>query len=424
MCPRLAWPCVTVISSRSLIVLVLAVSAMAVERSPNAIAASRVASGHAHGPQVVADSAGIVHLVWSDNDVHSKESEILYSRSTDHGANFSSPVLISSNNPTQPFLSVANDGTVFVLWVAAAQRRIMLATSRDGLSFSRPVNVAVGDFPCAEVDQSGVLYVAWDTWATNHFEIRMASSSDRGKTFSKPLTITAETQGFRSPAIAVDERGAPLVAWEGSGISVSRSENSGRFTTITLPRGLGSEDHLPDIKVGGGGRVYITWEAIAHKQYAIMFTRSEDDGKTFSSPVKIFTSSVAAWDPKLDVAADGAITLVWSSSPGAVLYNQNIYFAGSSNDGRTFSRPTVLSDFAFSFHPSISVDAAGKSYIVWEGWRSATDPGAGSDLLLISKPRSSMISFLKAEGWFHPHAPQILPAPLHKHGLSPAFKSS
>lgn len=395
------------VAGKSVIGIVLAVSAMAAQQAPNATPASRIVSGHVHAPQVVADSAGIVHLLWSDDDVHSGQRKILYARSTDHGASFSSPILISSNNPAQPFLTVGNDGTVFVLWVAARQRRIMLATSRDGLSFSRPVDVAVGDSPCADVDRSGGFYVVWDSWATNHFEIRMATSNDRGKTFSKPITITAEAQGFRSPAIAVDEHGAPLVAWEGSGISVSRSEKGNVFTTTTVSRGMsagdqlsnarvrgpsiGAEDHLPSIKVGGAGRVYLSWEAVAQKQYAIMFSRSEDNGKTFSSPVKLFGSSVAAWDPKLDVGADGTIALAWSSSPGALLYNQYIYFVRSSDEGRTFSKPMVLSDCASSFHPFISVGSAGNSFLVWECWRSANDPSASSDLLLVSEPTTSMI---------------------------------
>jgi len=375
----------------NLTVLLLVVSALAAEQPPSVNAASRIVSGHAHAPQVVADSSGIVHLVWSDGDAHSQQTRILYARSTDHGGKFSSPVLISSNKPTQPFLAVGKDGTVFVLWVAAGQRRIMLATSRDGLSFSRPVEIADGASPCADIDRSGVLYVAWDGWAKNHFEIRMATSSDRGKTFSKPITITAEAQGFRSPAITVTQQGVPLVAWEGSGISVSRSENGRAFTTITLPRGMGAEDHLPSIKVGSGGHVYLSWEALEKKQYAIMFSRSDDDGKTFSAPAKISGSSVAAWDPKLDVAADGTIMLVWSSAPGAVLYQQYIHFARSSDDGRTFSQPAVLSDCASSFHPSISADSERNSFLVWECWGSATDLSTGSDLLLISEPTPSTI---------------------------------
>ncbi len=396
----------TEVIANSLIALVLVVSAIA-RQGMSPTTAARVASGHVHAPQVVADSAGIVHLIWSDIDVGSGRTKIFYSRSTDQGAHFSSPILIASNNPTQPFLAVANDGTVFVLWVAAEQREIMLATSRDGLSFWGPVGVAVGDSPSADIDRSGVLYVVWDIWVKNHFEIRTASSKNGGKTFSRPITITTEAQGFRSPALAVDERGALLVAWEGRGISISRSENGRAFTTITLPRGIAAEDHLPSAKVSGRvinaedhlpnikagrrGQVYVTWEALAHKQYAIMFSRSEDDGKTFSPPVKIFSSSVAAWDPKLEVAADGTIPLVWSSSLGPVLYEQYISFSHSSDEGRTFSQPTSLSACAFSFHPSVTVDSAGKYFFVWECWKSASDPNAGSDLLLVSEPTSSMI---------------------------------
>ena len=373
-----------------IIVLMLAAIGRAVAASSDKAGAIIIASGHIHTPQVVVDAAGNVNVVWSDSDIDSRGTKILYARSTDHGANFSSPVLITSNNSRQPFLTVGHDGAVFVLWVDVRQQQIMLATSKDGSSFSAPVNIAAGESPCAQVDRFGVLYVAWDVLVVNHFEIRIATSHDWGKTFSSPVSITTGAEGFRSPAIAVDERGAPLVAWEGAGISVSRSENGSNFKTTTLLRGMGAEDHLPSLKAGARGRVYLTWEALAGKQYAIMFSRSEDDGRTFAPPIKIVSSPVSAWDPKLDVAADGTITLVWSSSPGAIIYNQYINFARSSDEGHTFSHPTALSDFAFSFHPSISVDSAGNSYLVLERWKSATVPSEGSDLLLVVEPTSSM----------------------------------
>jgi hypothetical protein len=360
--------------------------AAAGEQPRNSIHVTEVASGHVREPLIATDSAGSIHLVWSDTDIHLGQSKVLYVQSSDHGASFSSPVIISSVNPRQPYLTTAKDGTIFVLWVDARQQRIMVAASKDGITFSRPRNVALGDSPSAAVDREGVLYVSWEVLVTNHFEIRVAHSHDQGVTFSKPETITENAQGFRSPAIAIGQDGVPVVAWEGSGISVSRSENGSAFSTVSLARGLGSEDHLPQIKTAGEKHVYITWEAVGPKQYAIMFSRSEDRGKTFSLPAKIFSSSAAAWDPKLDVAADGTIIVVWSSSADATLFRQLVSFSRSIDGGSTFSRPTTFSDYPISFHPSVSVDRGGNSYFVWERWKSATDPTTGSDLLLLARP--------------------------------------
>ena len=352
---------------------------------PNFTPPIPVISGHATSAQIAIDPAGDVHLLWCEVEPGFRQSKVLYARSTDHGATFSPSMVVASSVSAQPRLAVSADGIVYVAWVDIRRRRFAISVSRDGRTFSQPTYVADGTVGSLAADRAGLVYVAWDEYVQKHFEVRLASSHDLGRTFSKPITVTADAEGFRSPAITVDNEGRLLVVWEGPGISVSRLDS--RETVgkpVVLPRGLVSEDHLPSIKAAAKQHVYIAWEAVKAKQSAIMFSRSEDDGQTFSLPANISRSSGDAWDPRLEVAPDGTIDVVWSNSSGAGsgLYNQRIAFSRSVDGGRTFSQPTVFSEYPVSFNPAIAVDNQGNTYVVWEHWNSTTGPSVGSDLLL------------------------------------------
>src|ERR1043166_3636474 len=70
-------------------------------------------------PQVAADAAGNINVVWEDDT--DTNSNILFSRSTDGGATFSTPVNVSPGSAFafSPRIAIGSDGVIYVVWADA-----------------------------------------------------------------------------------------------------------------------------------------------------------------------------------------------------------------------------------------------------------------------------------------------------------------
>jgi PKD repeat protein len=147
---------------------------------------------------------GFVYVTWT----HFYDTAIYFSRSTDGGATFSSPVTISgsysSNQGSLPV--VGPDGTLYVAWYSWDISGIAMAKSTNGgQSFSAPFKVATVDeiysplpggqfrdnsFPTAAVDPTnGYIYVGWSDFRNGDADIYFTRSTNGGTTWSTPARI-------------------------------------------------------------------------------------------------------------------------------------------------------------------------------------------------------------------------------------------
>lgn len=183
---------------------------------------------------------------------------LLVSRSTDHGATFSDPVLplgptgVGRSTPyvADPF--VGPDGTLYIAYHDSAQSRIAVVASSDGgQTFGPPTTIApaaatafipipaephgffgvpglgpLGAFvyPACGADLSsgpnrGRLYCSWmDETATNGTDIFVARSTDRGLTWSPGVRVNDDPSGVLNDQfaqwLAVDPTdGSVSVSW-------------------------------------------------------------------------------------------------------------------------------------------------------------------------------------------------------------------
>jgi len=118
----------------------------------------------------------------------------------------------------------------------------------------------------------------------------------------------------------------------------------------------------------GEGRL---WLARVENQ-RLLVARSEDGGVRFSNPIMVTSEpeNIAADGenrPRIAVARDGTVLLAWVQALPQ-RFTANIRFSRSTDDGKTFSTPVTLNDDGrvggHSF-ASMALDSAGRVAIVW-----------------------------------------------------------
>ena len=333
-------------------------------------------------PQVAVDAAGNIYAVWEDDTANN--SNILFSRSTDGGVTFSVPRNLSNSSGWSfgPRLLVDSHGGINIVWVdpTPGNQDIFFSHSTDGgTSFSIPQNLS-NDAPNSgnpqmAADASGNVYVVWESDDIT-FGVLFSHSTDGGATFAKPINLATITTGSYGPQIAVGADGSINVAWEDdfnfqSDISFSRSTDKG--ATFSTPKNLSSNSgnsFAAQIAVDLSGNIDVVWVDDTPGNYAILYSRSVDQGANFSSAKNLSNNLGTSANPQIGVDANGGTYVIWQSNiPPAT--NNDVFFARSS-DGVNFSAGVNLSNNSGnSLNPWIAVDGAGG---INSGWTDST-PG-------------------------------------------------
>src|SRR6266850_631478 len=305
---------------------------------------------------------------------------------------FSTPKNVSNNSDFSftPQLAVDLGGNIYVVWEddTNTNSNILSSRSTDGGTFSAPKgvsnNAGFSFNPRIAVDSGGTINVVWqdspDFYRTSN--VFFSRSSDRGITFSTPMNLsgTSNSAFYSTPQIAVqiavDKNGNINVLWEDdlaghSDISFSRSADNG--ATFSSPMNLSNpfgnslaNSNSPRLAPDLLGNINVVWADInpADLNTDIFFARSSDGGATFSTAQNVSRSSGFSSNPWLTVDAGANINVSWEdNTPG----NRDIFFARSTDSGATFPTPVNLSaDSGLSLAAQIAADKNGNINVAWQ----------------------------------------------------------
>ncbi len=174
------------------------------------------------------------------------------------------PYIVSDNNPQSPFY-----GNLYVGWTHDLLTRSAIIFSRstdDGKTWSKPIQISHSSLPrddngmtegfTGAVTPDGVLHTVW---SGQYDEIRYASSSDGGKTFTPSRTIV--------------HTGPPRYQIAGF---PGRNGGNGYPEISEVPGKNGHRPHL-----------YVTWSDYTNGEIDVFAIHSDDEGVTWSKPVKV-----------------------------------------------------------------------------------------------------------------------------------------
>ena len=221
------------------------------------------------------------------------------------------------------------------------------------------------------------VYVVWIDDTSGKRNIYFKRSTDNGCTFGPTIELGNQNGGSIDPKMAVSGNNV-YVLWEhtpgnNGGIFFTRStDNGGTFSSI---KNLGNNTGLngfPQIAVSGNN-VFVAWRDATH---GIFFTRSTDNGGTFGNPVilykvknegigsKVFGPRITTY-PRSD-----NVYVVWHS--GDIKQHARVkalisdaQYIRSTDNGATFGNVVNLSNYSgSSVNPQIAV-SQNNVYAVW-----------------------------------------------------------
>ena len=281
----------------------------------------------------VALSGDKIYTVWSENS--SGNLEIFFARSTDGGANYSSPTNLSNDADLSRAPSIAiSNSNIFVVWSGGGSNsEIFFARSTDGGASFSIANISQnsGFSYAPQLAASGSnVYVVWNDNTDGNLDIMFARSTDGGDSFIGPTNISANPGGSYSPQLAVSGSNV-FILWNDNtdgnlDIMIAKSIDDGATFAGALdlsdPLGLnGAYADYPQIALYNTN-VYVIWQGSSQAEVStytdtldIYMAASSDAGNSFNMPLNLSNTAGQSSSPRIAASSNG-VYAIWHENIG------------------------------------------------------------------------------------------------------------
>jgi len=341
-------------------------------------------------PQILSDKENL-YVVWTDESPGNRD--IFFSKSNDGGMTFSNTVNLSNNTGSSLFPRIAiSENNVYVTWYdySPCKSDIFFANSQNGGETFEIINLSsspgVSYNPWVATSGEKV-YVVWNDStlpdqsippgesvcqegydSTQHQDIFLAVSDDNGFTFEQ-VRIT-KTLFAWNPRIAVMDNSIFLI-WnqqKTTGVTdlfFSMSDDDGE--SFSKPKNVSNSDNRSEdgaIKVSENN-IYIIWKETMSKSSDIYFTKSLNNGNSFSPPTNLSNDnkkSTLTRDAQLKLDGNN-IYVVWYERPPD---SSGVFFVKSSDGGKSFT-PQIKLDEKSTRSEFAQIEIHDQNlYVIWE----------------------------------------------------------
>lgn len=299
-----------------------------------------------------------------------------------------------------PSVALNDRGETAVVWVDQASKDVFFQRlSAVGSKLGQPRNISRTPTTFSWLPRivfapgaPEKIFVVWQeiifSGGSHGGDILFSGSDDGGMSFSEPKNLSRSIGGEGKGRINKDiwhngsfdlvagGNGALYAAWtEYDGqLWFSRSTDDG--ASFSGPRRLAggsSADpaRAPSLALGPGRTLYLAWTVGEDNAADIRLAKSVDAGITFAEPQIVAPSKNYSDAPKLAVDPDGTLHLVYAESSGGPFEQYHIRYIRSADGARTFDVPRVLSNpvpasISSTAFPGLIIDAKGNLYVIWE----------------------------------------------------------
>jgi hypothetical protein len=304
-----------------------------------------------------------------------------------------------------PMVATDTVGGVYITWYNLDTLELFFTYSHDyGKSWASVTKLCGGGNPlvgCSDPDvtvdlQNDYVYVGWIDNRTEHTNVYVCRSVDRGVSFGPAVVVNSvdgsdivsvDNGASYSTHVAVANNKTVYVAWQDnrtnpscSDVYLARSTDNGQTFDADIrvnPYEADTNHTIPWITTDEAGVMYVAYTKTNLTAQSIFMTKSSDGGLSFKTPAKINDDSFNCYRGKkeLAVSKDGKVYVVWTDGRNGLghVFSWDIYFATSPDGGLSFgTNVRVNDDHGLTPHgtPSLAIDREGGIHVAWEDFRN------------------------------------------------------
>jgi hypothetical protein len=320
-----------------------------------------------------------VFVVWSDNTTGN--GDIYFKRSATNGTSFESTRNLSNSTGSSKDAQIAvYQNNVFVVWSDNTTGNgdiYFKRSATNGTIFSETRNLSNNTGFSSNPQLFAVgsnVYVAWTDTSSGNNEILFRHSNNTGERFrgvsqlSKTLSVDGEYSLF--PRISAIGNNA-YVVWQdkvsGNYEVFLRESNDGgdTFGSIkNLSRNNTGDSISPRI-ASSGNNVYVVWADSEPGKTEILLRASDDNAATFGGIKNVSWSDGDSYDPKVDVAGNSTVYVLWedTSFRGSTF---DLILRASDNTANTFQNKVNIGRYVGEIAEHSQIVASGNHvFVVW-----------------------------------------------------------
>ena len=277
-------------------------------------------------------------------------------------------------------------------------------SSNNGISWTvlnqnRPVET-VGDYtqrvPSLSVDPKDVLHLVWygldaKHTAANDRQIKYTQSTDGGKTW-KTWHNLGEVNGYQNeslwqehPIIYSDGQGKLYVVWEGrdpdhknAQVKFTKSEDNGQSWTPwtnVAPANTLYYSRPTIVATGNGSTLYLLAYAQMPPKQQIVWTQSTDGGATWAEWTAVAPDSQDQRHVSLAIDSQDRLHAVWRQQPAGLFGSTKTQIHYARYENGAWGAPQRISEnpAMYQFFPSLAINAQDQVWVVWLETPEASD---------------------------------------------------
>lgn len=326
-----------------------------------------------------------VYVVWQETRYNADPEfeRILFVRSADNGATWSSPVRLDTSNRADPPKIAGSGSNVYVVWSGGSdtsENEILFRRSTDNGATWKPIqnlsnNPGQSGIPSLAVSGTNV-YVVWSQYNVDHTmsDAFFRRSSDNGATW-KPFKNLSSNGASGSPQIAVSGPNVHAVWVDktvGNGDLVTRRSTNGGVTWTSIKNLSDSPTEMFNLAqiVLSGTNVYVVWSdgtSLPSGNSDIFFRMSTDRGATWKSKIQLVTNPGQSYPPLIAVSGSNVYVSWLQANVDRTLFD--VFFRRSADSGATWKAVKNLSSNGRSFQPDLNISGS-NVYVVWQESRA------------------------------------------------------
>jgi len=213
-------------------------------------------------------------------------------------------------------------------------------------------------------------------------ELFVSRSEDGGATWSSVAALNtnagSDSSADDGASLATDGNGVWIAAWESHDLagadmdvvfSVSTDGGATWSAPATLNSDAGTDTDVDDdvaLCTDGAGTWIATWESDAGFDEEVFYSRSTDNGQTWSSGQPLTNNGVEDQNPTIAAVSSGTWVIAWEHTDSDI----DIWFSRSSNGGINWSAAAPLNsdaggDTDDDVDCQIAADGSGVCVVAW-----------------------------------------------------------